>query len=63
MTQSKMQVVYCEDGLLHNPPMEMTLGQIKPYVGKYIYTRKSYKIFMSFYDRISQEINQYQEIH
>ncbi|KAL9546199.1 hypothetical protein MBANPS3_006781 [Mucor bainieri] len=32
MTQSKMQVVYCDDGLLHNPPMEMTLGQIKPYV-------------------------------
>jgi len=35
MTQSKMQVVYCDDGLLHNPPIEMTLGQIKPYVGKY----------------------------
>lgn len=32
MTQ--MQVVYCDDGLLHNPLHEMTGGKWKAYVGK-----------------------------
>ncbi|CEI87417.1 hypothetical protein RMCBS344292_01831 [Rhizopus microsporus] len=27
-----MQVVYCEDEFLHNPPMELTRGEWKPYV-------------------------------
>lgn len=30
----KMQVVYCDDGLLHNPLNEMTGGEWKAYVGK-----------------------------
>lgn len=29
-----MQVVYSDDGLLHNPLNEMTGGEWKPYVGK-----------------------------
>lgn len=28
-----MQVVYSEDELLHNPAMELTNGEWKPYVG------------------------------
>ncbi|KAI8983978.1 hypothetical protein BDF20DRAFT_857293 [Mycotypha africana] len=31
-TSDKIKVVYCEDGLLHNPPFEVTSGKIKPYV-------------------------------
>jgi hypothetical protein len=33
MTRTRMQVVYSDDGLLHNPSMEMTGGEWKPFVG------------------------------
>lgn len=32
-----MQVVYSPDGMLHDPPTEVTRGEAKPYLGNCIY--------------------------
>lgn len=36
---SKMQVVYSDDGLLHNPLNEVTGGVVKAYVGLYTFLK------------------------
>ena len=37
-----MQVVYSPDGMLHDPPTEVTRGEAKPYLGKCIHIQVNY---------------------